>query len=104
MTVQVPFKRGDTFLIEAEVKIDGVVRDITGWVVKVQVRKGATLIAELDIEYTDRVNGLYRLRKDVTTDWGLGELSCDIQYTTDALQIISTETFIIACEADITLP
>ncbi len=104
MTTRIPFKRGDTFIIEAAVLSGAVAQDITGWTVRSQVRNGTTLVSELAVEYIDRAAGTYRLRENDTTGWPTKTLQWDIEYTTDAGQIASTETLEILVKPDITLP
>ena len=102
MAVSVPFKRGDTFLVRGTVTNNNVVQDLTGWTLRSQIRDGNTLVADLLVTYVDRINGIYELSKSVTTTWPAKTLSCDIEYTMSSGQILSTETFSIACAADIT--
>ena len=107
--MEIPFKRGDTFLIQGQV-LNGVTPvDITGWSIRANVMSGNTLIANLEVEYVDRPTGLYRLRKNhnavsqPTTGWPVRDLTCDIEYTTSAPQVVSTETFTIKMTKDETV-
>lgn len=100
--MRIPFKRGDTFLVEGTVSDGGTAQDITGWSIRSQLRFGQALVAELEVEYVNRVQGRYRLHKADTTDWPAKLLLCDIEYTTAAGQIVSTETFEIDTKVDIT--
>lgn len=109
--VTLNMKRGDTFRYRAQATVsDGLIPpaqiplDLTGFLIKAQVRKGTELIAELVVTRTNDILGEYMLSLADTTLWPVKTLVCDIQYTTDDLQIISTETFEIAVEKDITLP
>lgn len=104
MTVAVPFKRGDTFLLEGVVSINSVAQDITGWTIRAQVRNGAILVEALTVEYTDRSAGKFRLRANpVATElWPVKELDCDIEYTLASGQVVSTETFKVNVKADVT--
>lgn len=107
--IKIPFKRGDTFLVEATARQGATPQDITGWVIASHVRRGTTLVAALEVTIVDAAAGTYRLRKentgaDGTERWPVSDLECDIQYTTAAGQIVSTETFIIDMVKDITLP
>lgn len=97
MAQNLNFKRGDTFILDATASMD-----ITGWNIKSQVRKGRELIADLVVTIIDAPNGAYSLFMDDTTDWPDGRLFCDIQYTTDSGQVISTETFTIEVHRDVT--
>ncbi len=101
--VSIPFKRGDTFLVQGTVSQDSVAQDISGWAVRSQVRDGSTLVSELVVAITSAADGTYTLTKSDTTAWPVKTLSCDIQYTTASGQIVSTETFQIVVQADITL-
>lgn len=102
--VSIKFKRGDTFVLDGVVSEAGQVLDITGWTVKSQVRLGAQLLAELQVQYTDRPNGKYRLLADpvVTATWPVNKILADVEYTTAAGQVVSTETFEVDCQMDVT--
>lgn len=99
MAGQFYFKRGDTFILEATVN-----DDITGWNIKSQVRQGTHLVADLIVTVLSATptSSVYSLFLEDTTDWPVDRLMCDIQYTTDEGQIISTETFTIEVQKDIT--
>lgn len=101
-TVTIPFKRGDTFLVEGSVSDNAVPVDLTGWTIRSQVRNGEALVADLGVTITNAAAGQYQLTKNDTTSWPVKDLSCDIEYTTDSGQIVSTETFTISCKADVT--
>lgn len=100
--MRIPFKRGDTFLMEGTVMNGDVAQDITGWAIRSQVRQGNALIADLEIEYVNRPLGVYRLRKTDTSEWPAKTLVCDIEYTTNSGQVASTDTFEIDTKADVT--
>lgn len=100
MTITMQFKRGDTFLIESRATSDGIPLDLSSGAVRSQVRNGGALVAELDIEWLDRVKGAYRLRANDTTRWPVTVLTCDIEYTFPSGQRVSTETFEIDCVKD----
>ncbi len=105
--VRIPFKRGDTFLLEGVLSSSGTPQDMTGWTVRAQARAG-TLVIEFDVEYTNRAIGVYRLRKahdaavNPTTGWPVKVIQCDIEYVSAAGQVMSTETFEIDVLADVT--
>lgn len=82
---------------------DGVPQDITDWEILCQVRKSASkdVISQGIVTKTDAVNGEYEIEVADTTLWPVATLVCDIQYTLDTDQIVSTETFNIGCVADI---
>ena len=104
MPVSIPFKRGDTFLVEATATAASVPQDLTGWSIRSQVRQGSTLVADLSVEYTNRPSGVFRLSAPpaLTQSWPVKVLSCDIEYTTASGQVVSTETFEIDCKGDVT--
>lgn len=102
MTIKVDFKTGDTFLLQCVVKIDNVVQDITDWTIACSVKQGSTFLDSCTITKLDAANGLYQIKKQDTTAWPAKTLLCDVQYTLPSSQIISTETFEIACVAGIT--
>lgn len=104
MSLTIPLKRGDTFVLEATAQQNGSPQDLTGWAIRSQVRNGSNLVAELDVSYTDRKAGRYRLAclASATQDWPVKALDCDIEYTSPAGQVVSTETFKIDVKADVT--
>ena len=97
-------KRGDTFIIQVQVKQDSTPIDITGWTVKSQLKKGSTLIETLTFTAVDLINGIYKLSATAakTELWPISVLDCDIQYTTGTPQVISTDTFQVNVIKDIT--
>jgi hypothetical protein len=103
---RINFKRGDTFLLRASVN-DGTEDanpvDITGWTIRSQIRDGNTLVDTCTVTITDDAAGEYELLVEDTTEWPTRVLRCDIEYTTDADQITSTETFEICVIRDITI-
>jgi len=98
MAQKLTFKRGDTFTIQCNIELD-----ITGWLIESQIRSGDKLITVLELELVNPLTGIYKLKHVDTKLWPVGELQCDIQYTTNTGQIISTETFIIEVMKDITI-
>lgn len=95
-------KRGDTFICQVAVTQDSTPKDLSGWTVRSQVRDNDTLVADLEFSWVDQTAGTYQLRLDDTTAWPTKLLQCDIEYTTDAAQVVSTETFGITCIRDVT--
>jgi len=83
-------KRGDSFLVALVVKVDGVPQDLTDWQVRASIGTPSRVIADLDVEFTDRAAGEFTLSAETAT-WPTGVLSFDIRYTTDAAQIITTD-------------
>ena len=104
MSVTIPLKRGDTFLLEATSQQGGTPQDLTGWAIRSQVRNGSNLVAELEVSFTDREAGSYRLAcpASATQEWPVKALDCDIEYTSPAGQVVSTDTFKIDVKADVT--
>jgi hypothetical protein len=99
-------KRGDTFIVEAALTQDGEPQDLTGWSIRSQVRRGNKLVADLAIELEYEANGAaysYLLSApEGTTEWPVGTLRSDIEYTMPSGQIASTETFEFECVEDVT--
>lgn len=104
MVKQITHKRGDTYKIAITVTEDDNVTpiNITDWTIRSQVRRRDTLIAELSFEITDGINGKYTLQCEDTTDWPLGKLFTDIEYTDLLGSVVSSETFEIYVIRDIT--
>lgn len=104
--ISISFKRGDTFILQNTVKIDDVVQDITLWTIESKIRQGSTFVDSLTVTKTDALRGVYQVKKTDTSAWPSGaspkSLSMDIQYTLPSGQVVSTETFEIACVSDIT--
>lgn len=104
--VSISFKRGDSFILQNTVKIDNVVQDITGWQIESKIRQGSTFVDTLTVTKIDAINGVYQIKKTDTTAWPAStapkSLLMDIQYTLPSGQVVSTETFEIACVIDIT--
>jgi hypothetical protein len=101
---QITIKRGDTYHIDVAVtEADGTTPvDLTDWTVRSHVRRRDALIAELDFTAVDLAAGEYSLSYDDTTEWPLGRLSTDIEYTDSTGIIRSTETYIISVIRDVT--
>lgn len=97
MPARLQIKRGTTFAWPCKVNTS-----IVGWQVKSQVRHGDVLVADLTVEMVNAATGEYKLISGSTSDWPLTELECDIRYTTDEGQVISTETFLIEVEKQVT--
>ena len=100
------FKRGDSFILTAAATDESdVAQSITGWTIRCQIRdKRDNLISEAVVTVTNAAGGLYKMVVSDTTDWPLETLYADIEYTTDAGQIVSTADFTIEVLKDRTLP
>ncbi|MDT9673831.1 hypothetical protein F6R97_04070 [Pseudomonas sp. JV414] len=83
-------KRGDSFQVALVVKVSGVPQNLTDWQVRASIGTSSRFIAELAVEFTDRVAGEFTLSAETAT-WPTGALSFDIRYTTDAEQILTTD-------------
>lgn len=98
------FKRGDTFIVQGQVTVNDAAQSLTGWTVASQVRNGTSLLTTLTVTWVNQAGGIYQLSAapNATASWPIKMLSCDIQYTSPSGQVISTETFGINCQADVT--
>lgn len=99
-------KPGDDFdLRVSEANADGSIPDLTGWTIAAQIRQADdTLIAALTFDGSDLSNGIYYLRasRAATTSWPVGVALCDLQYTSPADKVRSTETFRVVIGKEIT--
>lgn len=102
--ITLSFKRGDTFIVQGQATVNDVAQNLTGWTIASQVRNGSSLLSTLTLTWIDQSTGVYKLTAlpAATATWPTKMLACDIQYTTAAGQVISTETFGINCLADVT--
>lgn len=107
----IPFKRGDVVQLGCAAKDPtGAPVDLTQHQIAAQVRTPAgALVADLVVEWVDPTAGTYELwapGNARATDWPLGNLPVDIQYTDPtpgARPLVrSTETFYIQILKDIT--
>lgn len=99
---EIRFKRGDSFVVACTVASNGQPTDITQWLINSQVRYESKLIADLNVSISTASTGDYVLRCDATDSWPIGKMQCDIEYKMANGIIVSTDTFIIVCERDIT--
>jgi hypothetical protein len=99
-------KRGDSFILQAALIKGGEAQDITEWSIRSHVRRGSKLVADLAIELEYEANGAaysYLLSApEGTTEWPVGTLRSDIEYTMPSGQISSTETFEFEVVEDVT--
>lgn len=104
MTTVIQFKRGDTFMLTNTVTSDGVTPvNITMWSIRAHVKdETGTLVSTLTSSLTTPLTGNYTLTASGTAAWPVKRLLCDIEYTTAASQVVSTETFAINVLADVT--
>ena len=104
--MSIEFKRGDTFyrpLIFWQDKSTNTRLSLVNYTIRSQIRKGSTLVAELVVTKTDAANGEALLSFADTRNFPAGDLVCDIELTNTLTgQIISSKTFTIPVEKDIT--
>lgn len=95
-------KRGDSFGLTLQVAIAGTVQDLTNWTILSQVRQAdGKLVETLVANIVDGPQGKFNVASLGTGQWPVGLLDWDIQYTTDAGQIISTDTIQINVVKDV---
>jgi hypothetical protein len=99
--IRTSIKRGDTFLYSASVtEDDGTVVNLTGWDIDAQVRSTTgSLIDTLTVSTDDLATGQFTLSAN-TTAWPIGDVKFDIQYTTPAGVISSTDDVLVKVKAD----
>ena len=97
-------KSGNTFSLQNRVTNPSGPVNLSGWVIKSQVRDGQALVANLTATITNAGNGEYSLKfVGSTTTWPVKKLRCDIQYRTSDGEVVSTETFFIDVEQGVTV-
>ena len=101
------FKRGDDLYIPmrlSDPNNNGASVDITGWTIESQVRYSRKLIADLSIEITNAAIGEFIVKAvpSVTQTFPARPLKCDIQFTRPSSGVISSQTFTINVEEDVT--
>lgn len=104
MAAKINFKRGDTFVVQCTLKQTGVPQSLAGWTIKSQVRtqQSLRLVTELNFSVVNDQQGIFQLQCTDTTDWPIGALVCDIRYTTPNAQVVSTDTFTIEVQSEVT--
>lgn len=102
-------KRGDTLKFGSRAltrKADGSVsppENFAAWAIAAQLRFRGNLVAALVAKIEDAAAGTFTLSAPLGTQgWPVAELLLDIQYTTDAGQVISTPTMTVRILEDIT--
>ena len=104
----ISLKRGNTFVIPKIIfwkdkTKNKEAQDLTGVTIRSSLKKGSTLVAELVPTVIDASHGEFFLRYEGTTrDWPVGLLSCDIEFTLNTGQIISTATFNVEITKNVT--
>lgn len=97
-------KRGDSFQLTIQGKdANDDAQDMTGWSIASQVRQeDGTLVENLTHAWVEQSEGKYTLTGADTSTWPLEVLRCDIQYTTNAGIVMSTDTILVNMLEDIT--
>lgn len=99
-------KRGDTFNFGLYVKAtinDAVQVDLTGWTGKSQIRQAnGSKIADLTFAWDDASVAAARLSATGTSAWPVGDALLDVEMTTPAGEIVSSDTIHIAILEDVT--
>lgn len=100
--------RGDTFSLAGEVTVtvNGVRQlDLTGWTGASQVRNSLDeLIADITFTWVDASLSLVSLTfLGSTANWPIGKVYTDIQFTSPAGDIISTQRTALAVARDVTI-
>ena len=94
----ITIKRGDTLFLQCSVASNSLPQSLQNWQIKSTVKYGPRPVSNLIVT---KSNDSFTLQGS-TASWPIGVLQCDIQYTTDAGIVISTETFNITTIQDIT--
>lgn len=99
-------KRGDTFNVSGTLTVTengATVTDLTGYTGAAQVRDGNdSLISTLTFTWLDASTASAQIVASDTTDWPVETLYFDVQLTTPAGDVISTDTARIRVSRDIT--
>ena len=100
-------KRGDTFDYSgvASATLDGeAVVDFTDWVGASQIRDiDDAVVASLVFTWLDATAGLMRIKSSGDTNgWRVGRSKIDVQFTSPAGDVVSTETQELDIVADVT--
>ena len=91
-------KKGDTLFLQCSVASNSLPQSLQNWQIKSTVKIGPRPVTNLTVTKTSDSFTL----QGSTASWPIGVLQCDIQYTTDAGIVISTETFNITTVQDVT--
>ena len=106
MSATIQLKRGDTLRLKCTARNGSTPTDLTGITIRSQVRSGATLAHELDVDVSDQVvaPGEFFLSASatVTAAWPVEPIQCDVEYTYPSGDVVSSPTFTISIVADVT--
>ncbi len=97
MATTISFKVGDTFKLSGQLVSDQVANtpvNITGYTIRSQLRNDAALIQSMTVSITDAVNGRYTVSATPvqTAAWPVGNARMDIEFTTNAGDVMSSDT------------
>jgi hypothetical protein len=98
-------KRGDTFEVITQFKLNGAPQSLVGWQVRAQIRDAnKALLKELDVVLIDELGGVFSLNATPaeTELWAPVAYQCDIEFTDPFGFVISSETFRVSVIRDIT--
>ena len=99
-------KRGDTFNFGLYVKAmvnDALQTDLTGWTGRSQIRDAnGAKIADLTFSWDDASVSAARLYATATSGWPVGDAVIDVEMTTPAGEIVSSDTIHIEIQEDVT--
>lgn len=97
------FKRGDTLLLTAIYKVDGVATSVSAIDIASQIRTNrGTLVATMSVTKLPATGQFTLSPVDPNTSaWPLGALQCDIEFS-EGGNIRSTETFTLVVTQEIT--
>jgi len=98
-------KRGDSFGFSNEIFEDDGTTKIIGIAsnLKCQIRdRYDVLVDELEITESIELPGTYLFRAGPTSEWAVGPLYSDIQYTVNGLVASTLENIVINVERDVT--
>lgn len=108
MSVEFRHKRGDSFELAGQLleSPGAAPADLSGVVIRAQLRDGDMLVAELDTLITDAAQGRYRISKPYadTESWPVKGLALDVQFTWSGGIRRSSETVRLWVIKDVTLP
>ena len=92
-------------LTAAHVAYDlAIIVDITNWIMKSQVRRSGKLMADLTVTIVDATIGKFSLSAIAagTILWTPQAYDCDVEFTRPVSGKVSSQTFILNTERDIT--
>lgn len=100
-----PFKRGDEFKLYCVYKEEGDPSPIHAVIIKSQIRAGSrrTLVANMEVIKQEAVGAFVLTPTNPdTSGWPKGDVFMDIEFSSNATNKRSTETFMFTVVEDIT--